>query len=48
MLREQPTTIKDCSTIIRKCRKQITQADGMKEACRLIRVGELNPLLTNN
>lgn len=38
--RELPDNIADCNAIIRKCRTQIAQANGMKEACRLIKVGE--------
>lgn len=40
MSKIQPETIRDCTAIIKKCRRQITQATGMIEACRLIRVGE--------
>ncbi len=38
--RELPDNIAECNSIIRKCRTQIAQANGMKEACRLITVGE--------
>ena len=38
--RELPNNIAECNSIIRKCRTQIAQANGMKEACRLIKVGE--------
>ena len=38
--RELPDNIAECNSIIRKCRTQIAQANGMKEACRLIKVGE--------
>lgn len=38
--RELPDNIAVCNTIIRKCRTQIAQANGMKEACRLIKAGE--------
>ena len=38
--RSLPQTIKECNIIIKKCRKQLANAQGMSEACRLMRVGK--------
>jgi hypothetical protein len=37
---QKDLSLSDCAQIIKKCRRQITQSNGMIEACRLLEIGE--------